>query len=156
MSDNPKEAAGRAKTPMSPVPANVLMRIGAVLAHGAAKYGRHNWRTAGINLSTYYDAALRHLASWWEGEDNDPESGESHLAHAMATLVVALDAIEQGMAKDDRPPASKVHPVTKEKRAVKAEAFFADLVSAEIDRLAGCPRPVVPAHIRFPTPTEQS
>lgn len=149
--DNPKEAAGRAKTPMSVVPANVLMRLGAVLAHGAAKYGRHNWRVAGINLSTYYDAAHRHLAAWWEGEDNDPESGESHLAHAMATLAVALDAIEQGKANDDRPPASKTAPVRKPLEQLAGE--FAKEMAKEL-YLRGFPDLVTGGYA--PTPTEQS
>lgn len=147
MTDNPKEAAGRAKTPMSVVPANVLMRLGAALAHGAAKYGRHNWRVAGVNLSTYYDAAFRHLASWWEGENNDPESGESHLAHAIATLVVALDAIEQGKANDDRPPASKQPPVRVSPKQFAEE--FAKQMAKEL-HLRGYPGLVVP------TRTEQS
>lgn len=103
---NPKDAIGRAKPPMSPVPANVLAEIGMAMAKGAAKYGRHNWRRAGIATSVYYDAALRHLFQWWEGEDIDPDSGLSHVVQAIAGLVVLRDAMARGMAKDDRPEPS--------------------------------------------------
>lgn len=103
---NPKDAIGRQKPGMSAVPANVLAEIGAVMQGGAAKYGRHNWRRAGIAASVYYDACLRHLFQWWEGEDIDPESGLPHLAHAVAGLVILRDAMARGMAQDDRPEPS--------------------------------------------------
>jgi len=122
MTDNPKDPIGRAKPSMSPVPANVLLLLGAVLRHGAEKYGRHNWRDAGISASVYYDAALRHLFSWWEGETIDPESGLPHLAHAMASLCIVLDATDQGKITDDRPKASAVHPVTRH-RSLPSDPF---------------------------------
>src|SRR5262249_14845884 len=60
-------------------------RLLAVLNRGAAKYGERNWEK-GMDWSRVYSAALRHLHAWWAGEDNDPETGFSHLAHAMANL----------------------------------------------------------------------
>ena len=99
---NPKDNIGSKKAGLSAVPCAPLYEVGAVLNYGGCKYGKHNWRSIGVRASVYYDAALRHLMSWWEGEDTD-ESGLPHLAHAIAGLMVYRDAEIQGMTTDDRP-----------------------------------------------------
>ena len=55
---NPKDGVGTGKVPMSTVPAVVLAEIGLAMLEGARKYGRHNYRVAGIRASVYYDAML--------------------------------------------------------------------------------------------------
>lgn len=105
---NPKTAQGVKKPPvLSVVPASALLQVGAVMRLGKAKYGPFNWRDEGITASTYIDAAFRHLASWWDGESNDPESGASHVAHAVAGLLILLDAQSVGTLTDDRPAPGK-------------------------------------------------
>ena len=91
---------------MSTVPANVLAEVGVAMLEGASKYGRHNYRVAGVRASVYYDGTMRHLMSWWEGEDIDPDSGLSHITKAITSLVVLRDAMMQSMCTDDRPPSS--------------------------------------------------
>ena len=91
---------------MSGMPMNVLMEAGLVKLHGDLKYGRFNWREAGVRGSVYYDAALRHLAAWYEGEDIDPDSGIHHIAHAICGLSVLRDSIIRDNWTDDRPPPS--------------------------------------------------
>lgn len=103
---NPKDAVGIRKAPMSTVPANVMAEVGVAMLEGAAKYGRHNYRCAGVRSSVYYDGVMRHLMAWWEGEDIDPDSGLSHVTKAITSLVVLRDAMMQGMCTDDRPPRS--------------------------------------------------
>lgn len=103
---NPKDAIGIRKAPMSTVPAAVLAEVGVAMLEGACKYGRSNFRIAGVRASVYYDATMRHLMSWWEGEDTDPDSGMSHVTKAITSLVVLRDAMIQGMCTDDRPPRS--------------------------------------------------
>jgi hypothetical protein len=66
------------------------------------KYGRSNWREAGIRASVYYDAARRHLDAWFEAETIDPDSGLHHLAHALATIAIIVDAEAAGRLIDDR------------------------------------------------------
>lgn len=61
---------------------------------------------AGVRSSVYYDATMRHLMAWWEGEDTDPDSGMSHITKAITSLVVLRDAMIQDMCTDDRPPRS--------------------------------------------------
>ena len=103
---NPKDAIGISKAPMSTVSAAVLMEVGVAMLEGASKYGRHNYRAAGVRASVYYDALMRHAMAWWEGEDNDPDSGMSHITKAITTLVVLRDAMIQDKFTDDRPPRS--------------------------------------------------
>lgn len=103
---NPKDSIGIRKAPMSTVSAAVMAEIGVAMLEGAAKYGRHNYREAGVRASVYYDATMRHLMAWWEGEDIDPDSQMSHITKAITSLVVYRDAMIQNMAEDDRPPKS--------------------------------------------------
>ncbi len=102
---NPKDAVGTRKAPFSTVPARVTAEIGLAMLEGARKYGRHNYRVAGIRASVYYDAAMRHLTLWWEGQNIDPDSGLPHIVKALACLYVLRDAQTNGMCTDDRPPS---------------------------------------------------
>ena len=104
---NPKDIVGTRKAPMSTIPGNVMAEIGVAMLEGACKYGRHNYRIAGVRASVYYDGVKRHLTAWWEGEDCDPDSNLSHITKAITSLVVLRDAMIQGMCTDDRPPRSK-------------------------------------------------
>jgi hypothetical protein len=102
---NPKDAIGSSKPPLSCVSMPVMFEVGAAMLEGSCKYGRHNYRVAGVRSSVYFDAAMRHLARWWEGEDIDPDSGMSHITKCIAGLAVLRDAQINGMvAFDDRPP----------------------------------------------------
>jgi hypothetical protein len=69
---------------------------------GAEKYGAYNWRKTGVCASTYVHAILRHLNAWRDGEDNDRESGLSHIAHIGASCNILLDAAACGRLEDDR------------------------------------------------------
>jgi len=89
---------------MSTVPAMVMLEVGNAMLEGACKYGRHNYRVVGVRSSVYYDAAMRHLMAWWEGQDIDPDSGCSHIVKAIAGLTVLRDTELNGMMTDDRPP----------------------------------------------------
>lgn len=53
--------------------------------------------------SRVYAAALRHLLAWWGGEDEDPETELSHLAHAACCVVFLVAYQGRGVGVDDRP-----------------------------------------------------
>lgn len=53
-----------------------------VLTLGAKKYSFDNWKYVSDARNRYYDALMRHITAWFNGEENDPEDGLSHLAHA--------------------------------------------------------------------------
>jgi hypothetical protein len=100
---NPKDAIGVTKAPMSTVPAAVMLELGVAMLEGSCKYGRHNYRFAGVRASVYYDALMRHVMEWYEGTDLDEDSGLSHIIKAIATLTVLRDAMLNNMVFDDRP-----------------------------------------------------
>jgi hypothetical protein len=84
------------------LPPGPLLDIARVLDYGATKYAPYNW-TKGIKYSRVYGAALRHLWAWYRGEDNDPETGISHLAHAGCCVLFLLQYTSTRKEFDDRP-----------------------------------------------------
>jgi len=104
---NPKDGIGSSKVGLSVIPAQVLLESAVALYEGDRKYGRSNYRVAGVRASVYYDAAMRHLMAFWEGQDIDPDSGLSHVTKAIAGLMVLRDAMLNDMWTDDRPPKVK-------------------------------------------------
>lgn len=112
---NPKDALGVKKPPLHLVPATALIAEAQVMRLGAKKYGPYNWRGAKVRATVYVAAALRHLLSYLDGEDIDPESGESHLAHARACEGIVIDALATGNLVDDRPPAGAAAAMIRER-----------------------------------------
>lgn len=90
------------KTRFELLPGDVLYAIGTILTFGAVKYAARNWEL-GMDWSRCFGALQRHLWSWWQGEDKDPESGHSHLWHAGCMLVFLIAYEIRGVGKDDRP-----------------------------------------------------
>lgn len=103
---NPKDAAGSKKVSFRYILWAPLILVMRALKNGAQKYGPFNWRTGPkISRVGYVEAAIRHLAADLDGETIDPESGElrtSHIAAAIAGLMIALDAESVGQLEDDR------------------------------------------------------
>ena len=99
---NPKDMIGASKLPLHlwPTTATAMGCIG--LLEGMLKYGRSNWREAGVRASIYVDACKRHLDAWFEGEEVAPDSGSPHLANALACLAILVDAQACGKLVDDR------------------------------------------------------
>lgn len=58
-----------------------------ILTFGAEKYEPDNWKHVPDSKRRYFDAMQRHLWAWKDGEQNDPETGKNHLAHAMCCLM---------------------------------------------------------------------
>src|SRR3990170_2880042 len=71
------------------MPWEALEAVARVITAGAAKYGERNWE-GGYAWGRLFGAAMRHLSKWWLGEDRDPETGESHLAHAACCVLFLL------------------------------------------------------------------
>lgn len=99
---NPKDMIGSSKLPLHLWPTTATATGCLALLDGMLKYGRSNWRVAGVRASVYIDAAMRHLFKYLEGEDNDPDSGIPHLGHALACIAILIDAKAAGKLNDDR------------------------------------------------------
>jgi len=90
-----------AKTRYDLLPPELLEETAKVLTFGAQKYSAHNW-AQGASWSRYFSAMMRHMWAWWRGEDNDPETGFSHLAHAACCLSFLIAYQRRGLGEDDR------------------------------------------------------
>lgn len=83
------------------LPVKPLFAIARILTFGACKYADHNWRQ-GFRYSRMTGAILRHVLAWADGEDLDPETGESHLAHAACDILFLLEFEATKTGIDDR------------------------------------------------------
>lgn len=89
------------KPPMSLLSTTALVEIAKVLEFGKNKYSANNWRS-GFNWSRLLDSAMRHLTAFNDGEDKDPESGLSHLAHLGCCILFLLEFEQTHPELDDR------------------------------------------------------
>lgn len=79
------------KTDWSLMPWDAVEEINKVLDFGAKKYAAHNWKVdGGFKWTRVFGSACRHLFAWARGEDKDPESGLSHLAHLGCNVLFLL------------------------------------------------------------------
>lgn len=90
------------KAPLDLVPMSAVFGLAEVLGYGAKKYTAWNWRK-GLIWSRYYAAAMRHLFQWWCIGSVDPESGISHLKHAMCNIAFLIEYEQSKLGEDDRP-----------------------------------------------------
>ena len=88
------------------VPINALEELTKVLTFGAKKYADRNWEK-GFEWGVVYAALMRHITAWWRGEDIDPESGLSHLSHAMCNIAFLIEFLNTHPEMDNRPKQIK-------------------------------------------------
>jgi hypothetical protein len=100
--NNPKTLVALSKPRLSDVPPVALFALGAAMSDGASKYGRYNYRDTSATASIFYDAIVRHLADWYNGEDYADDSKVHHLGHIMASCAILMDSELHGTFKDDR------------------------------------------------------
>lgn len=90
------------KAPLASLPWAGLDSMAKVQAYGHKKYGDfYNYRK-GMEVSRNLSCAIRHIRDFMDGADLDPESGESHLGHAMTRLGYVLQNMKDGTVIDDR------------------------------------------------------
>ena len=83
-----KHDAGKARFDL--IPARPLQELAMIYTQGAQKYEPRNWER-GMDWGRVYAAIMRHLIAWHGGEDNDPEDGLSHIAHAAWGLFTLME-----------------------------------------------------------------
>ena len=86
---------------MSLIPKSAMEGAARALGYGAQKYNDYNYRK-GLKHRRVADALLRHLMSWLENEDLDPESGLSHIDHVLANACLLSWLIENKPELNDR------------------------------------------------------
>lgn len=90
------------KADWSLMPLHLLEGTVRVWMYGAQKYAAWNW-AKGMAWTIPYACCLRHLFAWFRGEDNDPETGESHIDHAICNLMMLKHFSTHYTEGDDRP-----------------------------------------------------
>lgn len=82
------------------IPADWLWALAEHFGVGAKKYDDRNWER-GYKWSLSIDAHGRHMAQWLSGEDNDAETGSSHLIAAAWHLLVLWWFQKHGKGTND-------------------------------------------------------
>lgn len=89
------------KPDYSLMPEAMMEEVAKVWTFGKKKYAAHNW-TKGFAWTRPLAAALRHIFAFMRGENLDPESSCSHLAHAICCLSMVIHFQKYGTGTDDR------------------------------------------------------
>ena len=95
------------KLEWSLMPWTCLKEVVKVFAYGAyykkpKSYGRHNYQK-GVSVTALLNSIERHkVAFFYECQDNDDESGLSHLAHLICDAIMALYMVMFKPEFDDR------------------------------------------------------
>jgi hypothetical protein len=100
MSEGRKDDTG--KLPYHLLPSDAIEEIVKVLDFGAARYAPRNWER-GMAWSRPFSALMRHMWAWWRGQETDPETDYSHLAHAGCCVLFLLAYQLRRVGSDDRP-----------------------------------------------------
>jgi hypothetical protein len=83
------------------LPLSALTLAARVNAFGAKKYGEENWR-GGMGWMRLLGSCARHLYAFIDGEDNDKESGLSHIGHLLFDAMMLADYLTTHRELDDR------------------------------------------------------
>jgi hypothetical protein len=86
----PGAKADDGKLDLTLVPTQLEEAVCKILMFGARKYSRDGWRKVENPEQRYFAALERHLKAYKRGNDEDPESGLSHLAHAACNIAFLL------------------------------------------------------------------
>lgn len=94
------------KAPLEMIPLHLLEGAAHVFHDVTTReerpYPAWNWLKEN-DWSVPYACMMRHLSKWQMGEDNDEETGRSHLDHAMCNLLMLIHYSRQYPHRDDRP-----------------------------------------------------
>jgi hypothetical protein len=97
------------KARLDQLPPKAIEMVGRVFGYGAKKYGEWNWAQYADDWSDQQlvGSLLRHIFAYQRGENIDPESGHTHLAHAAANAMMLLELVANHKGRDERNPLYK-------------------------------------------------
>lgn len=95
------------KLPYELISPHALEAMATILKSGAEKYGDRNWER-GMRWGRVFGAAMRHMWAWWRRDASDPETGKSHLWHALCCLMFLVHYEYTNTGSDDRPKENNV------------------------------------------------
>ena len=89
------------KPKISLIPAEAINEMAIAFTYGASKYAADNFKN-GVAYRRLLDAALRHILAISNNEDEDSESGNTHIGHALASLAMLAYMMKNRPEFDDR------------------------------------------------------
>ena len=84
------------------LPMEPLMQVATHYGVGAKKYSLNNWRK-GYAWSLSFAALMRHALQFWNGDDDDQETGSSHMAAVVFHAFALMEFRNTHPELDDRP-----------------------------------------------------
>ena len=113
------------KPRMDLLPPKAIFEVAKVLGFGAEKYGPENWRLLDNLQGRYTAGALRHIFAHMDGEELDPESGTSHLAHALCCLLFKLEIeLENAKIEEERPRETDTAEYTARDQSFESDRLY--------------------------------
>ena len=121
------------KPKMNLLPPKAIVEISKVLTFGAEKYDAENWRKLDDLQNRYTAGALRHIFAHMDGEQLDPETYLSHLAHALCCLLFKLEIeLENAKIEEEKPREADTTEHT-----ARDQSFESDLLTDKAYNEAG-------------------
>ena len=117
---------------MNLLPPKAIVEISKVLTFGAAKYDAENWRKLDDLQNRYTAGALRHIFAHMDGEELDPETNLSHLAHAMCCLLFKLE-----IELEERTKEEELRKVDSTEHTARDQSFESDILTDKAYNEAG-------------------
>ena len=122
-----------AKPRMNLLPPKAIIEVSKVLTFGAEKYDAENWRKLDDLQNRYTAGALRHIFAHMDGEQLDPETKLSHLAHALCCLLFKLEIeLENAKIEEEKPREADTAEYT-----ARDQSFESDLLTDKAYNEAG-------------------
>jgi len=98
-----KESLSKQKPRPGLIEPEFLLSMAEVLAFGAAKYAKDNWKLCTKeNIDLYWDAHDRHVLAYKMGEKIDHETKICHLAHAACNLMFIQHIMNRSSKQEAR------------------------------------------------------
>ena len=120
------------KPKMNLLPPKAIVEISKVLTFGAEKYDAENWRKLDDLQNRYTAGALRHIFAHMDGEELDPETNLSHLAHAMCCLLFKLE-----IELEERFKEEESREVDSTEHTARDQSFESDILAEKAYNEAG-------------------
>ena len=113
------------KPKMNLLPPKAIVEVAKVLTFGAQKYGPENWKELEDLQNRYLAGALRHIFAHMDGEQLDPETGLSHMAHALCCLLFKLEIeLENAKIEEEEPRESDEQQHQTRDQSVESDRLY--------------------------------
>lgn len=133
MSQDKAERYNQNKIEYSLLDFECLKPCAEVLAFGAKKYSRDNWKK-GMPREEILDSLLRHIGALLNGQELDPESGITHIGHIQANAMFLANKNNTVLTKKKPRDHSMEEQIELERKAMLWDTLAIDVDSTAFVR----------------------